>query len=286
MAEQRDFDKLWDYNNPAATEKKFRDILPSAEKSKDRGYYIELLTQLARTYSLRKKFDMAHVILDKAMKIIRAEHIIPRIRYMLERGRTYNSNGEINKASELFKAAFLQAEKYGEEYLAIDAAHMMGIVTNGEDSIKWNEIAIKLAMESNDENAKRWLGSLYNNTAWTYFDMMEFDKAIELHKKNVEYHSLQNNKQQLSIAKWSVARVMREMGNAEEALNMQISLQNENKKLLNSEDGYNFKEIGECLIMLGKDKESKLYFKRAYELLRDDIWLEKSEKNRLKKLAE
>lgn len=286
MAEQRDFDKLWDYNDPAETEKKFRELLPAAEKGKDKGYYIELLTQLARTNSLRKKFEEAHEILDKAMKIIRAEHVVPRIRYMLERGRTYNSAGELEKARELFLAAYQQGDKYKEDNLAIDAVHMLGIVDKGEESLKWNELAIDMAEKTEDEKAKDWLGPLYNNTAWTYFDMKEYDKSLELQKKSVDYHTSLNNKQQLSIAKWSVARVMREMGKVEEALKQQIELRKENETLISCEDGYNSQEIGECLLLLGKKNESKPYFKSAYELLKDEVWVDDIEKERLKKLSE
>ncbi len=286
MAEQRDFDKLWDYNDPAETEKKFREFLPAAEKGKDKGYYIELLTQIARTNSLRKKFTEAHEILDKAMKLIRAEHVVPRIRYMLERGRAYNSSGEFEKARELFLAAYQQADKYSEDNLAIDAVHMLGIVDKGEDSLKWNELAIEMAERTTDEKAKGWLGPLYNNTGWTYFDMKELDKAMELHKKNVEYHTQRNNKQSISIAKWSVARILREMGKVDEALKQQLELRKENETLINCEDGYNSQEIGECLLQLGKAGESKQYFKQAYELLKDEVWVEDSEKERLKKLSE
>src|SRR5512145_2623109 len=96
-----DFMKLWDYNNPAETEKKFRELLPQAEKSKDTAYLIELWTQIARTQGLQRKFDEAHKILDKVMKMIGPAHILPRIRYMLERGRTYNSSKVYDKAEEI-----------------------------------------------------------------------------------------------------------------------------------------------------------------------------------------
>src|SRR5205809_4269353 len=44
-----DFDKLWDYQDPAGTEKKFRELLPAAEAAGDASYVAELLTQIART---------------------------------------------------------------------------------------------------------------------------------------------------------------------------------------------------------------------------------------------
>ncbi len=284
MAVERDFDKLWNYEDPAATEAKFRELLPAAEKGKDKSYYIELLTQLARTQSLQMKFDKAHELLDKAMKMITAEHIVPRIRFMLERGRTYNSSKEYEKARELFHAAYLQAEKYGEDNLAIDAVHMLGIVDKGEDSLKWNNLAIEMAERTMDEKAKRWLGSLYNNTGWTYHDMEEYDKALSLFERNVTWHTERKSGIQLYIAKWSVARCLRSLGRVEEALKMQMGFRDSENEKMACEDGYNNQEIGECLLALGRVEESKPYFREAYKLLSNDAWIAANEKEILEDL--
>jgi tetratricopeptide (TPR) repeat protein len=283
MAE-RDFDKLWDYNDPEATEKKFRELLPAAEKNKDTGYYLELMTQIARTNSLRMKFDEAHGILDKVMKQLKPEHIVPRIRFMLERGRTYNSSKEYEKARELFMAAYMQADKYGEDNLAIDAVHMLGIVDKDEESLKWNELAIKMAEETKDEKAKGWLGALYNNTGWTYHDMEEYEKALELFERNVKWHTEKKSGMQLYIAKWSVARCLRSLGRTEEALNMQLELRGKDSEMYACEDGYNSEEIAECMYALGRAEEAKPYFKRAYEQLSKDIWVQENDKEKLERL--
>lgn len=284
MAEQRDFDKLWNFDDPAATEQKFRELLPSAEKGKDMAYYLELLTQLARTQSLQRKFTEAHEILDKVMKKLKPEHIVPRIRFMLERGRTFNSSKEYEKARELFMGAYMQADKYGEDNLAIDAVHMLGIVDKGEESLKWNELAIQMAEETEDEKAKGWLGALYNNTGWTYHDMEEYDKALELFERNVKWHTERNSGMQLYIAKWSVARCLRSLGRTEEALEMQLALRGKDDEMYACEDGYNSEEIAECLYALGRADEAKPYFKRAYEQLSKDIWVQDNDKEKLERL--
>ncbi|NOS83910.1 MAG: tetratricopeptide repeat protein [Ignavibacteria bacterium] len=284
MAEQRDFDKLWNYDDPAGTEAKFRELLPKAEKAKDTAYYIELLTQLARTRGLQRKFDEAHEILDKAMKLITAEHIVPRIRFMLERGRTYNSSKVYDKARELFLAAYMQADKYEEDNLAIDAVHMLGIVDKDEESLKWNELAIQMAEDTEDEKAKGWLGALYNNTGWTYHDMGEFDKALELFERNVVWHTERKSGMQLYIAKWSVARCLRSLGRTEEALKMQMDLRGKDSEMYSCEDGYNAEEIAECLHALGRAEDARPYFKRAYEQLSKDSWVMENDKEKLERL--
>ncbi len=278
------FDELWDYDNPRETGQKFSALLPQTEKLKDKSVYIELLTQLARTQALQRKFDEAHETLDKAMKLIKAEHIRPRIRYMLERGRVYNSSGITDKAKEIFLAAFQQAEKYNEDYYAIDALHMLGIVYKKEDSLKWNLQAIKTAEKSKDEKAKKWLGSLYNNTGWTYHDMKEYGKALQMFNKNLEWHTSRDSKAAIIFPKWTVARALRSLGKIKESLKMQLSLLKEinDKKLAN--DGYVFEEIGECLLLQNKTAESKPYFKKAHEHLSKDIWLQANEKDRLDRL--
>jgi len=284
MAEQRDFDKLWNYDDPTGTEQKFRELLPAAEKGKYSGYYIELLTQIARTQGLQRKFTEAHEILDKVMKLLKPEHIVPRIRFMLERGRTYNSSKEYEKARELFMAAYMQADKYGEDNLAIDAVHMLGIVDKDEESLKWNELAIKMAEDTKDEKARGWLGSLYNNTGWTYHDMEDYEKALELFERNVKWHTEKKSGMQLYIAKWSVARCLRSLGRTEEALNMQLELRGKDNEMYACEDGYNSEEIAECLYALGRADEAKPYFKRAYEQLSKDIWVQANDKEKLERL--
>src|SRR5688572_21565066 len=81
------FDELWDYNDPATTEQKFRALLPRAEASADRFYHAQLLTQLARAQGLQRKFDEAHATLDQVAQV---DQPPARVRYLLERGRVFN----------------------------------------------------------------------------------------------------------------------------------------------------------------------------------------------------
>lgn len=284
-----DFDKLWDYSKPAETEKKFREILPQAEKSGDIPYLIELITQIGRTQGLQMKFEDAHRTLDRAELLLSDNYKRPKVRYMLERGRTYNSSKVYDKARELFLQAYDLAKMCGEDNLKVDAAHMMAIVGKGEESLKWNEIAMKDAENSSDPKAKNWLGSLYNNTGWTYHNMEKYDKALELFERNVIWHTEKNSKFPLIIAKWCVARTLRSLNRVDEALEMQLALKKEVEEKGFDEDGYISEEIGECLLLLNKSNDAKPNFKKAFEILSKDIWLQENEKERLerlKKLAE
>src|SRR5262245_5154232 len=104
--EPQDFDKLWNYNEPEQTADKFRALLSEAEKSGDQEYHLQLLTQLARTQSLQSKFAEAHEILGNVEKQLTPETPLAEVRYLLERGRTFNSAKKTDEASPLFSRAF------------------------------------------------------------------------------------------------------------------------------------------------------------------------------------
>jgi len=280
------FDSLWNYDKPEETGNKFREILPLAESSGDTSYLIQLLTQIARTEGLQMKFDDAHKILNRANELGPEKYDTAYIRYLLERGRTFNSSKKQDNAKPLFLEAYDFGLAHKLDLYTIDAAHMLGIVDKGEESLNWNNIAIKLAEDSKDEKAKRWLGSLYNNTGWTYFDMKGYNKALDIFKKNVDWHTERGSKMPLIIAKWSVARTLRALDEVDSALDMQMKLLDELKEKELDPDGYVFEEIGECLFAKGKKDDAKPYFKQAYELLSKDIWLRENEKDRLNRLKD
>src|SRR5713226_9326469 len=82
-----DFDSLWDYDHPGATERKFREFLPAALDSRDFPYLTQLLTQIARAEGLQRKFQDAHETLDRVEKaLLKAEaDDKTKVRYLLER---------------------------------------------------------------------------------------------------------------------------------------------------------------------------------------------------------
>ncbi|MFZ1459275.1 MAG: hypothetical protein WAU38_00630, partial [Ignavibacteria bacterium] len=88
-----EFDKLWNYSKPDETEKKFREILPEIKASGDKSAYLQLLTQIARTLGLQRKFEDAHILLDETETQLTDDDPVSKIRYQLERGRTFNSSG-------------------------------------------------------------------------------------------------------------------------------------------------------------------------------------------------
>jgi len=282
-----EFDKLWNYNKPDETEKKFREILDEVKDSGNKSAYLQLLTQLARTQGLQRKFDEAHKILDEVeSQILNNDINIVKIRYLLERGRTFNSSKQKEKARELFLEAYELCNETETDFYKIDAAHMLGIVEPPEEGLKWNETGMKLAEDSKDEKAKGWVGSFYNNIGWTYHDKNEFEKALNVFEKNVIWHTEKKSGDRLIIAKWCVARTLRSLGRIEEAIKIQKSLLSEIEEKKLSEDGFIFEELGECYLISGNKTESQKNFGIAYEMLSKDEWLSENAKDRLDRMKE
>lgn len=277
------FDQLWDFNHPEETEKKFRELLPIAEKSDDLSYHIQLLTQIGRTYSLRRMFDEAHQTLDQAEELLTNDILLAKIRYLLERGRTYNSAGDVEHARPLFVQAWQLANEIDNSYYAVDAAHMMGIAAPPKEQLDWNLKALQLAEKTSDERAKKWLGALYNNIGWTYHDLGEYKAALELFEKGVEWHEKQENFRPLQIAKWCVGRALRSLNHISEAYKTQSALLTELNEH-NITDGYVYEELGECLLLLNRTEKATTYFGLAYDELSKDSWLVQNEPERIERL--
>lgn len=286
MSKKTEFDKLWNYNNPAETEKKFSEMLPAVKSSGDKDLYLQLLTQIARTKGLQMKFEEAHKLLDEVQGELDDKCKLSELRYYLERGRTYNSSNVKDKAKELFLQAFETGKQLKEDDYTVDAAHMMAIVESGNASLKWNETAMKIAEDSKEEETKRWLGSLYNNTGWTYFDMKDYNKALKVFEKCRQWHENNKTGQGLFIAKWSIAKTLRMLGMTDDAIDAQNELKIEIDEGKAEEDGYVYEELGECYLEKGNNSEAGKYFTKAYDLLSKDIWLAENEKERLNRIKE
>jgi tetratricopeptide (TPR) repeat protein len=273
-------DDLWNYRDPAGTEAKFRDLLP---RLSDRQLVLELKTQIARTYSLRGMFEEAHATLDEVTPFLTEARPVVKVRYLLERGRSFNSAERQAEAVPLFTEALEIARQEGLDYHAVDAAHMLAIAVPLDDQLGWNQVAMEMAEESEDTHTRSWLGALYNNMGWTLHDSGEYEQALIVFKKGVAFREEQGEEISLRIARWTVARTMRSLGRYDEALAIQLALEQEWAQA-DDEDGYVFEEIGECLLALGRTSEARIYFARAHAVLRQDSWLAEHEQERLGRL--
>ena len=290
MSDFPELHTLWDYNAPEETAVRFNELLPTVAASPDRAYHVALLSQLARTHSLRRQFDAAHKLLNEAEAMLTAEMPVPRMRCLLERGRSFNSAGEPAQALVLFHEAFVLGTAVGSsaDFHTIDAAHMIAIAEpEPAEQLRWNERALALAEATTDARAGGWLGSLYNNLGWTYHDVGNYATALTIFEKAQIWHEhhRQDKPETIRIAKWCVGRTLRSLDRVSEALALQQALLAEYEALAQP-SGYTFEEVGECLLALGRGGEARPFFAQAYAQLSQMAWLVEAEPERLARLKQ
>jgi tetratricopeptide (TPR) repeat protein len=283
MPNETNFDALWDYSNPEGTERKFRAVLAGLPPND--SVALELLTQIARAQGLQRRFDAAHQTLDEVEKQLGDSASRTRIRYLLERGRALNSSGSPDRARPLFEEAEQMAMQLSEDFLAVDAIHMLAILAEPSQGLGLNLRAINRAESSEEEKARNWLGSLYNNTGWSYHDLGDYESALDMFRKAEAWQKSKGRGAETRIAKWTVARTLRSMKRFEEALSRQRELEKE-FEFTAEEDGYVFEEIAECLLGLNRPDEAGPYFAIAYLILSKDEWLAEKEPVRLQRLKQ
>jgi len=281
-----DFDVLWDYNDPAATEAKFRGTLADTDVAGDPEFHAQLLTQIARTQGLQRRFDEAHATLDEVEAMIGdGVASVARVRYLLERGRVLNSSRAPDRARPLFIDAWGAARAIGDDGFAVDAAHMVAIVESGDGALAWNCKALDLAEKSSDPRARRWIASLHNNLGWTHHDRGDYETALAHFERALAARREAGKSRETRIAHWCVARCLRSLGKTEEALSIQRELER-TPSHADAPDGYVCEELAECLLILGRLDEARPYFKRAHDILLQDPWLREREPARLERLKE
>lgn len=277
-----DFDSLWNYDQPAETEQRFLQLLPAAETSPNTDYTLQLLTQIARTHSLRHQFDQAHQTLDKVEAALPTAAPLTHIRYLLERGRTLNSARRPAEALPLFIHSWELAKSAGEDGFAVDAAHMVAIAApDPAEQLTWNLKALELAQNSPQERARKWQGSLYNNIGWTYHDTGDYERALTIFQQAADWRQHNGGGRPYQIARWSIGRTLRSLGRYQEALDLQQSLLEEQN---GGRDGYIYEELAELLLALDRPAEARPHFATAHLLLSQDLWLTANEPQRLERL--
>lgn len=279
-----DWKTLWDFNDPAASEKRFEERLALVRGTAEPDAVVILLSQLARSRGLQRRFDEAHRTLDEAERLLGNRRGEARVRVLLERGRARNSAGEEGRGRAEFLAALEVAQASGLDGLVVDAMHMMGIIAPSGESLDWNDRAIAFAGASADAAARNWLGTLLNNQGWTRHDRGEYGIALDLFRRALAWREERGGEREILIARWAVARCLRSLGQVAEALAVQEVLAAEWAKA-GEPDGYVEEERGECLLLLGREEEARPRFRRAHGILSADPWLRDREPERLARLA-
>jgi tetratricopeptide (TPR) repeat protein len=161
-------DSLWDFDDLDATIERFRTTDVDGPVAS-----AELQTQLARALGLAGRTEEADAVLDA---VDPAEAVV-RIRLALERGRCANSSGRPEEAVPSFAAALELAEAEGEDFLAVDALHMLAIADDAHSG-EWAARGIHSVDVSTDARTKRWAIALHNNLGWLHHNAGLYPEAL------------------------------------------------------------------------------------------------------------
>lgn len=267
-------DGLWDFDDPAASVTAFRRAL--ADFDPGSTAHAELRTQLARALGLQHREQEALTELS-AVESARPATAQVMARLELERGRIDNSNGRPTAAVPHFEAAAAAARSAGDDFLLVDALHMLAIA-DAQGSENWTRQALAVAEASADPRVRRWLGTLHNNHGWALHDRGDAAGALAQFEAALAAQRRHGDAERVRIAEWAVARALRSLGRFADALVIQRRLAH------GPSDGYVFEELGELLLATGAPAAAAPYFAAAAEVLAGDPWFD--EPDRLARLVE
>lgn len=255
---------LWKFSDPEGSEQRFRQALAGAS----RDDALELQTQIARTYGLRRKFVEARQILAGVEASIAGAAPSAQVRYFLELGRTYASPAHPpaelsaearDKARSAYTQAFERAKAARLDYLAIDALHMMVMVDPAPaEQLAWNEKALAYLEASSQAEAKGWEGSLRNNVGYAYHLAGRYDEAIAQFRLSLAAHERQGRAANARIAHWMIARTLRFQGKAQEATAIQLRLEREWEQA-GEPDPYVYEELEKLYRDAGNTAQAEVY---------------------------
>jgi len=275
-----DIRSLWDFDDPARSEAVFRDHLAPATGDDA----LSLQTQIARTYSLRSRFDDAHALLDRIEPQIAAAGPEPKVRFLLERGRTWRSGKQPDKARPLFLQAVELASAAKLDYLAIDAMHMVALLEPTlEQQLTWNRRALAAAQQASDPAARNWDASLANNIGMSLHDAGRHEEALASFRDALAARERLGKPGGIRIAHWTIAWTLRALKRHDEALAILTRIERE-ADAAGAPDGYVFEEIGENLLALGRAPEAKPWFAKAHAQHLQDTSLDRPDDAHLARL--
>jgi tetratricopeptide (TPR) repeat protein len=259
-----DLKSLWNFDDPAQSEERFRAALLTATGDDA----VILQTQIARSYGLRADFIKAQVILKGLEPQLQTTGDEARTRYWLELGRTYSS-GTHSPASQTSDAKEKAREAYGQaletaksahlDGLAIDALHMLAFVdTEPADQLKWGQEALAIVQASSQPSAKAWEASLRNNVGYALHQLGRYEEALAQFQQAVALRERGTDQQAIRIAHWMVGWTLRAMNRTDEALEIQLRLERE-REVAGKPSPYVFEELELLYRAKGDEARAKHY---------------------------
>jgi tetratricopeptide (TPR) repeat protein len=243
-----DINALWNFNDPALSEQKFRAALVTA-KGDDA---LILQTQIARSHGLRKDFVAAQALLREVQAQLGGAGLEAQARWWLELGRSYSSAthapaSQTPEVKDQARAAYGQAlalAKKGQlDGLAVDTIHMLAFVdTAPADALKLAQEALTVVQRSKQPAAQAWEGSIRNNMGVALHQLGRFDEALAEFQKALVEREKAGKPERIRVAHWMIAWTLRALNRAGEAIDIQLRLERENAAA-GEPDPYVFEEL-------------------------------------------
>lgn len=259
-----DVDALWDYSQPARSEQAFRAALQGASPDEQ----ISLLTQVARSFTLRGEFGEAERELDALEPRLAGAGVEPRVRALLERGRILKAQGHPTRARPFFVQAMELARPAGLEALAADAMHSVASVeTTAESRLAWQERTADYAREAKDPRARKWEAAAFNNMGITLIQMGRPELALPVLRKALAAYEQQGLAPAVRGSRWMIAHGQRLSGDLKGALAGFEALERDDAAA-GQADRYVLNELASVHEALGQAEQAEAYRKKSQAVAR------------------
>ncbi len=240
---------------------------------------VEALSQIARMNLIQGNREAAKEALDRAEAKARDTEPMGWSRYLGVKGRYEWKGGDLTSARKTFDEQYTYCVVNDLHGRAVDAAHMMAIVSETvEEQVRWSQLGIEAAEKGDQE---RWLGPLWNNLGGIYYDNKQFDSALSCYRKAREYHWRYSTETAKLFADYHIGMVLAAMGHFEEAQTWLRPVLAWAERLENhSAIAQACEDLGEIEVHSGRKPEGLAYLRRAcdeyqkagYENSMPDIW--------------
>jgi len=186
----------------------------AGEAAGDNSAFVEAASMRARSYLITEEKDEGREWLVRAAAKATVADPLGWSRYLGVRGRFEWKDGDSETATSTFHEMF---DYCGEKELwerAVDAAHMIAITGDQTQKFDWSLKGIEMAEKGGMDG---WLGPLWNNLGWNYYDDERYGEAYDALVKAREYHYRGEGELPKLIADYSVAHVMMKQNRLHEA---------------------------------------------------------------------
>lgn len=225
-------DALWDFRQPALSEQRLRQAWAAAPADSDEAWVLQ--TQVARALGLQQRFDEARALLDRMADRADTAGAEVRVRWRLERGRSWASAThppatQTDEARARARAWFVDAAELARQSaldgLAIDAIHMLAFVdTAPAQQLHWAQQALAVVQQSSQPAARRWEASVRHNLGHALLQLGRHEEALGEFRAARALRERSGDAQAIHVARWMEARALRALGRHHEALAIQRQL--------------------------------------------------------------